>query len=159
MIQPTSIPCPAVVKGLLWPPVSSVGRDAIKRILETLEHSQWLPPEKLLEHRLLQAATVLRHAHATVPFYRDRIQEAGFDISQPLTLARFRQLPLLRRQDIQRDHQALFSNQLPASHGRHYDGKTSGSTGRPIHFRGSGMVSTFWRALAVRVRIPRPSGH
>ena len=136
--------------GLLWPPVPMVGPGGVRRILEVLEHSQWLPPAQLLEYQLLQAATVLRHAHATVPFYRERLGAAGYDPAQPLTPARFQQLPLLRRRDIQRGLHALFSEQLPTSHGRHYDGKTSGSTGRPIHFRGSAMVNAFWRALTIR---------
>lgn len=127
-----------------------VGLGGVRRILELLEQSQWLSPEQMLECQLLQAGAVLKHAHDTVPFYRERLSAAGFDPTQPLTLTRFRQVPLLRRHEIQRDHQALFSEQLPASHGRHYDGKTSGSTGRPIHFRGSAVVSAFWRALSVR---------
>ena len=135
MTHPTPEPASTGTKGLLWPPVPMVGLGGVRRILEVLEHSQWLPPEQLLEYQLLHATTILRHAQATVPFYRERLAAAGYDPALPLTPARFHQLPLLRRHDIQRDPQALFSEQLPASHGRHYDGKTSGSTGRRVPLR------------------------
>lgn len=148
------LPSKRQVEGLTWPPIMPPGPGAVANVVTMLESSQWLSAAQLLENQLLQAASVTRHAYMTVPFYRQRFDAIGIDpLQEMLNYSDFRQLPLLRRQDIQRESKSLHSNQLPASHGRAYDGKTSGSTGRPIHFRGSGLVSNFWKAISIREHI------
>lgn len=138
-------------EGITWPPIIPPGPGAVANVVAMLETSQWLPAEQILENQLLQVASVVRHAYMTVPFYHQRLAGIGFDPFQDtFNHSNFRQLPLLQRHDIQQDPKSLYSDQLPPSHGHAYDGKTSGSTGRPIHFRGTGLVSNFWKALNIR---------
>ena len=134
----------------LWPPISSVGQDAVTHLIETFEKCQWFSSETILENQLLQASSLLSHAHSTVPFYRKQILASGWNPAKKLTLNEFQQLPLLRRHDIQQDYHELFSEQVPTNHGRPYTGKTSGSTGKPIHFRATQVVNAIWRALTIR---------
>jgi hypothetical protein len=71
--------------------------------------SQWRDPAWLAEHQLDALRAQLAHAASTVPFYRKRWADSGFD---PTALA--------RREDLAGDR------------GRWKSSRTSGSTGRPL---------------------------
>lgn len=59
-------------------------------------------------------------------------------------------LPILQRNAIQRNGDALRSQKLPPGHGHVIDYTTSGSTGRPISFSGTELTHFFWKALTLR---------
>src|SRR5512132_255270 len=92
-----------------------------------LEDSQWWSGERLAEHQRRQLAFLLAHAHATVPFHRPRLKEAGLDLTRPLGLDQWRRLPPLTRRDIQQAGDELSSTKVPSGHGKVITTKTSGS--------------------------------
>ena len=73
---------------------------------------------------------LLRHARATVPYYRQRL--AGLDAGQELTLERWRALPILARSDLQGRARELTSDALPPGFGATAHSQTSGATGQPV---------------------------
>ncbi|MDP6952364.1 MAG: AMP-binding protein, partial [Alphaproteobacteria bacterium] len=112
---------------------------------EQLDASQWWPAAVLREQQLAQAAALIRHAAATAPFWRERLEPEG-----ALTMAEFRSLPLLERHDIANAGAAFFSNAVPESHGAMFDIASSGSTGTPVRVRGTGMTQALQQALSLR---------
>jgi phenylacetate-CoA ligase len=73
---------------------------------------------------------MVRHAGATVPFYRRRFRQAGLSEKGLRSLADYRRLPILTKADIRAGGRSLLSESFdPARlHGK----QTSGSTGVPL---------------------------
>jgi phenylacetate-CoA ligase len=117
-------------------------------MLRYLEESQWWDAERLLNHQLRQAEGLVTHAVASSPFCADRFN--GHDARVPLSIERWRDLPLLSRSDIQEAGDSLNCQQLPAEHGDIFKTTTSGSTGQPVTTRGTGLTSFFWNVLTLR---------
>jgi len=110
--------------------------------------SECWSPGQLRAAQFAQLATLLRHAQATVPYYRERL--AGFDFSAPLTGNVFARLPLLSRARMQEAYESLCSAAVPADHGRVQQGETSGSTGRPVRFLDTELSQSLWYAFTLR---------
>jgi len=100
--------------------------------VKRLQDSQWWRPEALLEHQLKLLSCLLVHAHATVPFYRSRIEAAEIDLQAPLRLEDWRRIPPLTRREVQQSHEHLASKAVPAGHGAPISMQTSGSTSMPV---------------------------
>ncbi|MGF1641385.1 MAG: phenylacetate--CoA ligase family protein [Rhodospirillales bacterium] len=138
------------IPDIVWPALPT-GRDAtLLALMQQLEESQWWPPGAIEEMQMRQLEELVEHAVGTVPFYRDRFAALAGMARGELTAAAWRNVPVLRRADIQDAGPALFTAALPPGHGRTYDVVTSGSTGRPIHVKGSGIVHLFGRAINLR---------
>lgn len=138
------------VTGFTWPAMPSAHGAQVLSLLFQFEQTQWWPAERLLEQQLRQVRQLLRHAAATVPFYRERLRAAGFDATQPLTLDRFRALPLLTRREVQRAGAAMHCTALPAAYGRVNETRTSGSTGEPLTVRRTQTDQLLWEANLLR---------
>src|SRR3546814_3683144 len=94
----------------------------------------------LLAQQLRQAAALLHHAYRQVPFYRDRLAEAGFVPGKPVTPAVWARIPVLTRSELQQAGTALHSPEVPESHGGRYEISSSGSTGRPVKAQGTQLA-------------------
>lgn len=115
-----------------------------------LAQTQWWPAAELERSQLQQLGNVLRHAHATIPFWRKRLDAAGYDANVDPTKAWLQTLPLLTRSEIQAHGSALLSTNVPREHGSVAHGQTSGSTGRPITYYGTELSQFFWQAYTLR---------
>jgi len=139
--------------GISWPVLQSA-HDAHALALQfQLEETQWWPEEKLLAYQLRQIQNVIDHAADQVPFYRDRLKAFAGLPPGTLTLERFREIPLLTRDEIQAAGRELHSRTLPPIHGRPSPAKTSGSTGRPIEFLTTAITGMMVLALTMRGHI------
>jgi phenylacetate-CoA ligase len=147
--KPASIP-QSNVRGILWPAISDQTGNILLSLLFQLEQSQWWPAERLRDAQFRQAAMLLRHAYKTVPYYAKRFGEAGFDPEAALDESRWRELPLLKREDIQQAGRKLWTRALPKSHGQTKKVTTSGSTGKPVEVLATALTGTFWNVLTVR---------
>jgi len=67
-----------------WPAVVTDRPAQLLQLQQQFAQSQWWPNEILKQHQLKQAAKVLAHAYETVPFYRPRLDEAGYRPGQAL---------------------------------------------------------------------------
>jgi phenylacetate-CoA ligase len=119
-------------------------------MLYQLEQTQWWTPEQLLAQQMQQLTLLLRHAYATVPFYRERLRAAGFDPKQRLTPEGFRALPLLTRREVQRAGTALHTTALPKAYGQTGETTTTGSTGEPVRVRRTQVDQILWEANTLR---------
>src|SRR3546814_15321777 len=81
-----------------------------------------------------------------LPFYRDRLAEAGFVTGKPVTPAVWARIPVLTRGELQVAGPALFCAELPSGNGPTYELSTSGSTGRPVKAKGTPLVPKIGRA-------------
>lgn len=130
-----------------WPALPSAEDASSLAIYHQLDDSQWWSRRKLLTHQLEQASALIEHAYRTVPFYRQR---AGIPPGQ-LTLAKFRSLPIVSRQDLQSAGDLRFTRALPRPHEPATEVRTSGSTGRPLSALTTRVTRSIYRAMNLRV--------
>ena len=138
----------SALAGVCWPAVPGVeGARMLALQYQFAQSERWSPAE-LRAAQFAQLTQLLQHAKTTVPFYRERL--AGVAADRPLDVAAFERIPLLQRQDIQENFDALVSRALPPDHGGMQEGQTSGSTGRPIRFMATQLTEVFWHAFTLR---------
>ncbi len=144
----------STIEGLSWPALPERRGQVILALLGQFEQSQWWPPETLREQQFRQLELLLRHAAATVPFYRERLAQAGIGPGAPvtpeLTPELWNRIPVLTRREVQGAFEALRSERIPKSHGRRSSVYTSGSTATPIKVLKTDISQLFWQALTVR---------
>jgi phenylacetate-CoA ligase len=92
--------------------------DAItyEQILEMLMESQFWPPDVMRDFQRTQLEQLLRHARANVPFYETRL-DCMFREDDSIDWARWDEIPLLTRQDVQNHRKDLLARELPPGHG------------------------------------------
>jgi phenylacetate-CoA ligase len=144
---------PKSTASMVWPALPEPRAAALLALQYQLEQTEWLTAEALREAQMNQLGVVLRHAYATIPFYRKRLSAVGSQPKQPLTAEVFARIPLLQRSEIQAQGKALLSQQVPPAHGRVTTGVTSGSMGRPITFYGTELTHYFWQAFTLREHV------
>jgi phenylacetate-CoA ligase len=135
--------------GLAWPAIPSPEGAAVLALLYQLQHSQWLPAQRLAALQMRQLSAVLQHAHRYVPYYRGR-WGAGFDVAASASPEGLAALPLLTRRELLENHDALKSERIPPEHGNVVEARTSGSTGAPVRVLGTGIMNLHWKALTLR---------
>lgn len=99
--------------------------------LHELRQTQWLSPEAMRELQELKLRRLVRHAYQHVPFYRERMREAGVTPDDIRHLEDLRRLPFLTKDDV-RKH--LYFDIMSDNHVKSQVLKvsTSGSTGEPF---------------------------
>lgn len=108
------------------------GESAQLRYEREFDQSQWLRADELRDLQLGRLRALLRHAHASCPFYRERLDAAGID-PESCTLEGLRRLPVTEKSDIQRRGPDMVARGWPASD--LIDNQTGGSTGQPLWFK------------------------
>ena len=141
------------VSGITWPRVTG-GRDAtLLALLFQFEQMQWAPPEQLRAWQTRQLQALLTHSLRSVPYYREKLGDAGFAPERPVTEEVWRNIPLLTREDILDADVAMQSSQVPKSHGRLSQRSSSGSTGKPVRVLSTELSGLFWDACTERDHI------
>jgi phenylacetate-CoA ligase len=135
---------------IAWPAVPGPRQAQLAALLFQLEESQWWTPAQHRDRQLVQAGALLEHAYRQLPFYRERLAQAGYLPGKALTPEVWARIPRLTRAELQEAGPALVSPQLPEGHGGTYEVSTSGSTGRPIKAVGTEVVQAIWSALTLR---------
>src|SRR5262245_10814541 len=114
------------VRDIVWPAIMAGEGAALVAMAFQLSQTEWWSPQDLQAPQRRQRSALLRHARATVPWYRRRFDDAGLTGDAELTPEAWLRVPLLTRQDI-REHQAEFeSEEVPLEHGKIHRNKTSG---------------------------------
>ena len=121
--------------------------------LYQLDQSQWLTPQAIRELQFRQLQGVLEHANETVLYYKGRLAQSGFSADQSLTTQIWRNIPILKRVDVQQAGKELLSVRVPAQHGSVHQTQTSGSTGEPVKVCGTGITRYFWQLFTLRERL------
>ncbi len=123
--------------------------------LQQLEHSQYWPPDELRAHQFRQLAELIRHATRTMPFYATRLRAAGLDGAglgdgEALDPARWRDVPILTRREVQDAGAALHCSAIPAAHGAVVTDMTTGSVSMPLQIRRTALAAFFWNVFTLR---------
>ena len=109
-----------------------------QRFFETLLHTQFQSPERTLHYQRRLLERLLRHARATVPYYRDSGRlDVLFTKDDRIDWERWDEIPVLTRSQAQAYSKELYAESTPPECGEATTGTTSGSTGTPLAFRTS----------------------
>lgn len=136
--------------GIVWPTLPEPAGTHELALLYQFGQSEKWSPEQLLEVQFRQLSELLFHAWKTAPFYRNRLQVAGYTPGSIVTQEWFSRLPLLSRQDLQENFPSIKSALPPPQHGPLIEGQSSGSTGRPVHYLTTEHTRTIWRTTVLR---------
>ncbi len=120
-----------------------------QRIYEMLMESQFWPPAQMLEFQRGQLAQLLRHAKATVPFYKTRLNPL-FEDNDAINWDRWQEVPILTRADLREHRPELLTRELPPGHGPTKEFSTSGSSGVPITVTTTSIAGEAHRAAHAR---------
>ena len=138
------------IAGVKWPAIPADEGALALAMQFQLEQTEWCSAASIQSRQMDQLAVLLRHAHETVPFWRERLTRAGYAPDREITVDWLLSLPTLTRADIQSHGDALVSSAVPRDHGALMEGHTSGSTGTPVRFVTTSLTRFFWRAFTLR---------
>lgn len=151
MIAPEYTPSPhSAFGGIIWPALPAPEAARLLAVQHQLARSQYWSADKIQRHQFRQLNRLVAHAYRTVPFYRSRLDAAGYVPERKVTPEFWRSVPILGRRDIQEAGRALLSTDIPASHGGLVQSATSGSTGMPVTVVKTGLEQFIWRAFTLR---------
>ena len=148
--RPAFHPLPSAHASVVWPALPAPNAALTAALLQQLEQSQWWTPEQLAAQQLRQAGALLDHAYRHIPFYRERLAQAGHLPGKTPTPDVWSRIPVLSRAELQQAGDALYSPEIPQGHGETYELSTSGSTGRPLTARGTVLAQLFFDVLTLR---------
>ena len=95
-----------------------------------LKEAELLNEHELKELQFNQLKTVLIHAYEHTSYYRDLFNQADFNPYQFETVEELRKIPLLTKELIESNFDALQADDISDF----YVGETGGSTGKPLRF-------------------------
>lgn len=122
-----------------------------QRFFETLLQTQFLPPDRMLAYQRRLLDRLVRHARATVPFYRDSGRLGPlFKADGGIDWERWDEVPVLTRSEAQANAERLYAESLPPDCGEIRSGQTSGSTGKPLKFRVNTIMAAAGSAVLER---------
>jgi phenylacetate-CoA ligase len=118
-----------VLEGVLLPAYNAVLGREYSRLRSFLEESQWWPAERIAEFQWKELQSLVRHALATVPYYRRK--HAGVNAGDIRTREDYAKLAPLTREEVNEHRAELCST---AYKGRLFPHATGGSSGTPTRF-------------------------
>jgi phenylacetate-CoA ligase len=113
-----------------------------------LRRSQYHDPDTIRSRQWDAMKGLLTHAHATVPFYRERFDRAGLTPRDVRTFDDYRRLPILTKSDLREHGDRLLSSAYDRDRLRVK--KTSGSTGVSVQVHVDEDSLQWKRACTVR---------
>src|SRR5258707_10531024 len=100
-----------LIRGLIGPLWARWERSPYLRLYRSLKRSQYDDPT-LIRHRQWSAVQdVLRHAHATVPYYRKLFDRQGINPANIRGLDDFCRVPVLTKADLRAYSETMISNE------------------------------------------------
>lgn len=118
--------------------------------LARLEQSQWLSPQDLQAMQLERFTHLAVHAWHHSPFFRMRLERAGWNPQLRWTAASFARIPLLTRSELMLKEEHIRCHAIPPGHGKTYRMQTSGSTGQVVSVLRTDETQRLWLSIAMR---------
>lgn len=137
-----------IARATYWAIQPLRGKGDIHHCLQLLEQSQWLPQAKLAELSFRKLEALVHHAEATVPYYKDLFAECGFDVGKFQSPEDLKVLPVLTRDNLEKNFEALKSREIGRFHA--HESCSSGSTGQPARFMQDLRFDMWCRAHQLR---------
>ncbi|MDE2028064.1 MAG: hypothetical protein KGJ11_05955, partial [Candidatus Omnitrophica bacterium] len=83
------------------------------RLKTSLDKSQWLPADRLGEHQSRLLKTVVSHAYAHVPYYRQLFDKLDLTPSDIQNAGDLKKIPTLKKSDIKKNFKVLTADNAP----------------------------------------------
>jgi len=112
-----------------------------------MHHTRW-SHEQLVRHQNKSLREVVRYAYDNVPFYHRKLRSLGIRPGDVKTREDLRRLPVVGRDELQKNSGALISSRFDVSRLRAVS--TSGSSGKPLFTYLTGRENDFRRAKLLR---------
>ena len=103
----------------------------------------------MLAYQRSQLAQLLRHAKATVPFYKTRLDPV-FKKNGDIDWGRWHEIPIVTRADLRDRRDEMLATELPPGHGPTKTFNSSGSSGVPVSMEVTTLASAANRAATMR---------
>jgi phenylacetate-CoA ligase len=116
--------------------------------LRRFSRTQYLSEEQIREDQWRALQAMLQYVWAHNPFYRGRFEALGIRPGDIRSFDDYRRLPLLTKNDLRQQGDALLSEGLDANRLQHR--RTGGSTGIPVRLQWDGAAERTKYALALR---------
>jgi len=120
---------------------------------EGLDKSQWWSISEMEKYQFHHLNRLLDHAMQNNEYYRNTFASFYSRQSTILNSEMWQQLPILKREDIQKTSGKLFSQNIPSNHGKVHSISTSGSTGAAITVQKTELSNKVWLAQTLRDHI------
>ncbi len=147
------MPSPAVashVSGIAWPALPGEVGQLMLGLQYQLGRSQWWPRAALEALQFRQLRSLVAHALAEVPYYREVLTAAGIQAGTAFGWDEWRRIPILRRRDLQNHFGRLEAARYPRHHGTKAVKTTGGSTGTPVRAVLTEWTQMIWEAITLR---------
>lgn len=121
-----------VVRHVVTPLWAMKERSPYLQHYKNLLRTQYRPLDEVLQNQWNRLKSLLEHAYAHTRFYRERFDSQGITPADIRTWQDFEGLPLLTKDDIRANRDAMVADNIPKD--RLFPKKTSGSTGVSLSF-------------------------
>ena len=121
-----------LIRHLIFPGWVRRDHPSYPEYIQEFERTQFLPATDIAALQLKRLQKLLRHAYQECPFYRQRMDGAGFNPENLTSLAQLTALPVLTKSDIQQHGRQMEAPNFPAA--LRVRNQTGGSTGSPLQF-------------------------
>lgn len=118
-----------------------MGNQQFERNKTLAQEMQWWPKELVLEWQWTKVEELLEHAQKSVPYYQSLFKGLGIDARDIRSWDDFACLPILTKEEIQKNPENLLANGAQA-----IENRTGGSTGKPLRFYQDADYTTWARA-------------
>jgi len=125
----------------------------VQKILLKLEQSQWWEPEDLTSFQFRLLSGLLAHAQQSISHYAQTLGHINPHDHASLVAGRWLDLPVLKRDTVNRLGDDLLSRAIPKNHGKLNPIFTSGTTGRPVRVVRTAHALAHWSAFTARDHI------
>lgn len=119
-------------RSVIFPSLEAVRKRNVLGNLKYLEKVQWFDREKLAQMQNERLRALLKHAYASVPYYRRLFRERGITPEDIKGLSDLKKLPILTKDLVRENYEALMVTDRGSFNVR--TNATSGSTGKPLKF-------------------------
>lgn len=131
---------------IIWPAYERLRGRQTPLIERLLAQSQYEPPQATHERQMTDLLALLKHAKATVPFYKQWFAESSLSPAEIVRSGDLSALPLVDKQIIMAQPGLFQADPQPPGS---YTKATGGSTGRPLRLR-LDSLSDQWRMAVYR---------
>ena len=137
-----------LLRHIAFPAYHKLKKTKVMKRIDELEKNQWKNPEDLAVLQALKLKRLLNWANNTVPFYRERFNNLGVDVTKLHQPEYFSTISLLTKKDINKNRDKMISTNLNGN--KLVPNSTSGSTGEALYLYYDMRSAAYRRATVIR---------
>jgi phenylacetate-CoA ligase len=125
----------------------------VLELLKAFETSQWHDPDDIRSRQFKKMSRLLDHARSSIPHYTRSTSHLTSVDASSLGDGGWLEVPVLKRQTVNRLGEKLLSENIPTAHGGLNAIFTSGTTGMPVRVVRTQHTLNYWSAFTTRDHI------